>query len=236
MLHTTRAIVLRTFRHGDKAMVVHAYTERSGRRAYFARITAKGGIQASVLSPLNRIELVEKEVAERELHGLREARSVRPYNNIPFDPRRSAVLLFLQEVLYRVLREGSADPGLFGWLQEALEHLDQDDDLALFPLVFLLGFSRQLGFYPGPPEDGLDHFDLLEGNFTTAGKHSGHVMGPPLSDALAALLQGASGADAQAIPPALRRPLLDQLLLYFRLHHEGLGELRSPDVLHQVLG
>jgi hypothetical protein len=38
------------------------------------------------------------------------------------------------------------------------------------------------------------------------------------------------------IPASQRRELLDHLLLYFRMHLEGLGELKSPAILHQVLG
>ena len=36
------------------------------------------------------------------------------------------------------------------------------------------------------------------------------------------------------MPASERRDLLDHLLLYYRMHLEGLGELRSPAVLHQV--
>jgi hypothetical protein len=62
-------------------------------------------------------------------------------------------------------------------------------------------------------------------------------MGAPLSGALASLLPiGFDQMHQVTIAPALRRDLLDHLLLYFRIHMEGLGELRSPAVLHQVLG
>ena len=62
-------------------------------------------------------------------------------------------------------------------------------------------------------------------------------MGPPLSDHLAAMLSvGFDRMEALNIPAGQRRGLLDHLLLYFRMHIEGLGELRSPSVLHEVLG
>jgi hypothetical protein len=50
------------------------------------------------------------------------------------------------------------------------------------------------------------------------------------------LIADLDAAVTPAIPPTQRRALLDQLLLYYRLHVEGLGELASPEVLRQVWG
>jgi len=61
-------------------------------------------------------------------------------------------------------------------------------------------------------------------------------MDEDVGKALAYLLEvPIGGASDMVLPGDLRRRLLDQLLLYYRFHVEGLGELRSPAVLHQVL-
>jgi DNA repair protein RecO (recombination protein O) len=231
--HTTRAIVLRTVRHGDRGLVLKAFTEQFGLRGYMVRTGGRGPSRQAALQPLNRVELVVTEHADRDLQQLREVRVERPYLNLPVDPFRGAVALFVQEVLVRVLREESADAVLFGFLQDTLEQIDQGQDLAHQPLRFLVGLMGPLGIAPEPPLEGEDHFDLREGRFVQAANAHGHVIGPPNSLALGLLLEGRKGAP---IPGAVRRPLLDELLLYCRMHLEGLGELRSPAVLHQVLG
>ena len=241
MLQTTRAIVLRTIRHGDRGLVLKAFTESSGLRSYMVRTGGKGPSRMAALQALSRVELVVTESADRDLHQLREVRVERPYTNLPVDPLRGTVALFVQELLVRVLREESADPMLFEFLQEALESLDTAEDLSHFPLLFLVELSRHLGIDPEAPVDGADHFDLREGRFVEASRAHGHVIGPPQSLALAELptaWRAGSRVDAHAlrIPGPVRRLLLDQLLLYYRMHLEGLGELRSPAVLHQVLG
>ncbi|MCC7503441.1 MAG: DNA repair protein RecO [Flavobacteriales bacterium] len=236
MLQTTRAIVLRTIRHGDRGLVLKAFTESSGLRSYMVRTGGKGPSRMAALQALSRVELVVTESADRDLHQLREVRVERPYTNLPVDPLRGTVALFVQELLVRVLREESADPALFDFLQEALESLDTADDLSHFPLLFLVELSRHLGIDPEAPVDGADHFDLREGRFVEASRAHGHVIGPPQSLALAELLRAGPDAHSLRIPGPVRRLLLDQLLLYYRMHLEGLGELRSPAVLHQVLG
>lgn len=236
MLHTARAIVLKTVRHGDHTLVLKAWTNHAGVRAYMVRVGSKRGVPMAALQPLNRIELVAEERSDGELHYVRELRVEQPYLRIHQDPVRAALALFTQEVLYRVLRAESAEPALDTFVREALEAIDAAEDLRCFPLVFLLQLSGHLGFFPGEPAPNADHFDLQEGCFVPAGALHGHTMAPPLSLAFAHLLdadlRSMHGLD---IPAAQRRDLLDHLLLYFRLHVDGLGELRSPAVLHVTL-
>ncbi len=234
MLHTCRAIVLKTFRHGDKSVVLKAYTDHAGLRTYMVRTGKQGG---AALQALNRIELVADEHRERELHHARDIRVREPFQRIGIDPVRATVALFVQEVLYRVLREEAPDPGLFAFVGEVLEELDSPRDMRYFPLLFLLRLSGHLGFYPEAPTPGEDRFDLREGHFISGMLEHGHTMGLLPSAALAALLALDFGDTPDPpILPTVRRELLDHLLLYYRIHLEGLGELRSPAVLHQVLG
>lgn len=237
MLHTTRAVVLKTIRHGDGTVVLKALTEALGVRSFLVRVGKRGGIAAGALQALNRIELVAQETPERELLTVRELRVAEPYTQVPYDAIRGAVALFVQEVLYRTLRGEVADVGLFGFVQHALKALDEVPDLRNYPLVFLVRYGDELGFLPSEPLPGEDHFDLLEGEFVVGAVNHGHTMGPSLSSALADLLPiGFDQMHLLSLVPSLRRDLLDHLLLYFRMHQEGLGELRSPAVLHQLLG
>ena len=235
MLHTTRGIVLRTIRHSDSTLVLKAFTEQLGVRSFLVRSGKKSGIAPAALQALNLVELVASEAAERDLLAIRELRVDRPYTRIPNDPVRGALVLFVQEVLYRILRGESADAELYAFVEETLEAMDTVPDVRNFPLVFLVLLSGQLGFMPAPPVVGEDHFDLREGEFVRG--NGGHTMGPPLSTHLAGLL-ATDYADMHrlSIGATHRRELLDRILLYFRMHVEGLGELKSPAVLHQVLG
>ena len=237
MLHTTRAIVLKTIRHGDRTVVLKAFTEDFGLRSYMVRAGGKSGVATAALQPLNRLEIVVNEHPERDLQTVRELRVQRPYTAIPFDPVRGTLVLFVQEVLYKVLRGESADPEIFNFLDEALEAMDTAADVRNFPLVFLVQLSGQLGFQPAFPAPDEDRFDLREGEFIRGAAPHGHTLGTELSGHLAALLSvGFADLPGPAIPAMERRELLDHLLLYYRMHIEGLGELRSPAVLHQVLG
>ncbi|MBK9175328.1 MAG: recombination protein O N-terminal domain-containing protein [Flavobacteriales bacterium] len=236
MLVTTQAIGIRTIAHSDHRVVLRAWTRHAGMRSYMVRTSRRNGITPAALLPLNRLELVADEHEGRDLHVVRELRVVRPFVAIPFEPVRGAVALFVQEVLHRVLRTEGEDLALDGFLHEAIESIDTAADLRCFPLVFLLQLSGHLGFFPGPPSSGTDHFDLQEGSFTSPGIKHDHTVAPPLSTALMRLLDVDLAHLHEAdLATELRRSLLDHLLLYYRLHLDGLEPWRSPAVLQAAL-
>jgi DNA repair protein RecO (recombination protein O) len=236
MLRTVRAIVLKTVKHGDRTVILKAWTEHGGTRSYVVRTSSKKGNTAAVLQPLTRLELVADEHDERDLHNVRELRVERPFMRLHTDPLRAAVALFVQEVFYKVLRTEGEEPQLDAFVRHAIETIDTADDLRCYPLVLLIQLSGHLGFFPEYPNGTDDHFDLQEGCFFPAGARHGHTLAPPLSHAFMRLL--ATELDqlhTVSIPASQRRELLDHVLLYYRLHMEGLGEFRSPDVLHSAL-
>ncbi len=236
MVHVVEAIVLRAIKHSDNSVVLRTFTRQFGTRSYLLRLSRRNGSVGALLEPLNRLELVVSGNADRDLQNVKEARLGRPFVRIPFEPVRGAVILFVQEILYKVLRDGSPDERLFEFLHRALDHVDSAPDLRHFPIQFLLALSGHLGFRPELPMDGEDRFDLKEGHFLSGDVPHGYTLGPPLSHALARLLELKDLSDPPFTMPAEhRRQLLDHLLLYYRLHVEGTSELRSPAVLHQVL-
>ncbi len=235
MLSTTRAIVLRTFKHGDRSTVLKAYTEAFGARSYMVRAGGRSGARDAALQPLSRLELVVTETHEREMHAVRELRMDRPYTHLHTEPIRGALALFTQEVFYRTLREESADPALFAFAQEVLEAMDHGGNVSNFPLVLLVHLARHLGFFPEPPSSGEEGFDLREGSFFRGDPPHEQCMDRTDSAAFAMLMDTGIGDVTGDIVASVRRSLLERLLVYYRLHVHGFGELRSMEVLQQVL-
>ena len=234
MLITTRAVVLRLLKYGDRSVVLNAYTEQFGARTYMVRPARKG--KPLALAPLDRVELVVGEDPRRDMHNVREFRVDKPYINVPGQPARGILLLFAQEVFCRTLKEEAGDPDLFDLVLSSLEELDSSPDLPHFPLLLLARLSRHLGFLPAPPQHGQDRFDLREGNFFNGPCEHGQFLGPAQVEAFARLLAAENGTGTLQLATEQRKELLEGLLEYFRLHVPGFGQLRSPAVLHAVLG
>ncbi|QQR88128.1 MAG: DNA repair protein RecO [Flavobacteriales bacterium] len=232
MFVSTRAIVLRSVRHKDRGAVVTLYTEHHGLRSYAARVGGKSGHPPALFGPLQRLVVVASERSDRDIHQLREVRTDQPFANVGSDPLRGSVALFIQEVLLRTLRAETADAELFAFVQDALTELDGGDRTQHLPVSFLLGLCDRLGFAPAMDRTGpATWFDMEEGAFTTTEPAHPHAFGGAAVHLLGDLLGGRTDSKYAYA----RKDLLDQLLLYFRLHIAGFGELRSPSVLKAVL-
>lgn len=239
MLQTTRAVVLRTTKHTDKSIVLRAYTERFGLRAYMIRTGSKGRSSLAALQPLSRIELVVTEVGDHDLRTARDIRIEKAYTRVQQEPLRGVLLLFAQEVFDRTLREESADAQLYRFIEGALDALDTSEDVVHQPLMLLTGLCKHLGFFPEAPSSGEDRFDLREGYFFRGEPPHELCMEPEQALLFAQVLQGIGpGGMTRSTLVSRGRPrkrLLDDLLVYYRLHVDGFGELRSVDVLRAVL-
>ena len=151
MISTTRSIVLNHFRYGDSSLIVHLYTESMGRQTIFVKgaFSKKSPVRAAMFQPLH---LVETDLHHRTNRQMQRVSNVQVYcqlQNIPFDPVKSCIALFIAEILYKTLKEEEANPGLFDFLLHAIQTLDLSDcGTANFHLAFLVHYSRYLGFYP----------------------------------------------------------------------------------------
>ena len=170
MIFNTRSIVLNQLRYGDSSLIVHLYTERMGRQTVFVRgvFSKKSPVSAAMFQPLNLIETDLHHRANRQMQRISNAQIYCPLQSIPFDPVKSCIAMFIAEILYKTLREEEHNPELFNFLLHSIQTLDLNDcGTANFHLVFLVHYSRYLGFYNhlltqrfGMSFEHLDKFQL----------------------------------------------------------------------------
>lgn len=147
--------------------------------------------------------------------------------------------MFLNEVLYKSVKQQSADEHLFNFIFHAIELLDQQTaGIANFHLIFLVRLSRYLGFYPDRNKpDGADYFDMKDGVFTKYKPETWNYLSPPHTGNFYQLLRvGFEDMNDINLKNDERRYLLSKILEYYGMHVEGFGNIRSHEVLEEVLG
>lgn len=232
----TRGIVFHKLSYSDNSLIVKIYTEELGIRSYVVRgIRARRSGRASALfSPLALLDLIVYERSNRDLQHLKEVKLDEPYINIPFDEARHSILLFINEILYRCIREEEANPGMFAYLRTTLLRLDDPlVSVGNFHLAFLMEMSQFLGFSPEDNHSPINScFSLREGCFRPHTALDDSLTDAASGSLFARLMR--EGEHITGMNAASRRLLLQQLLDYYRHHLEGMGEIRSHLVLEQV--
>jgi DNA repair protein RecO (recombination protein O) len=241
MLIKTRGLIFRTIKYGDSSLILEVYTEEKGIRKYIVSGVrkARSRTPASLVQPMNLVELVAYERAGKDLQRLKEVKPALVYTRIPFDVMRGTLGLFMLEVARNAIREEEENAALFYFLFDNFQFLDQTEGpISHLHLHFLLELSAHLGFLPSGVHD-QDHplFDLKEGHFISGFPGHTHY----LDEKRSALMFNILHTSRESLNQIQSRRddrvgLLQDLVQYYRFHVEGMREINSLDILREVMG
>jgi DNA repair protein RecO (recombination protein O) len=212
-LHT-RLIILNTTKIGERSLVLHALSPDWGRRSFIASVPKGGGM--ALFQPLTVLDAEVRENPRSDLWRVHALSASHPLTGIRTSAAKNAMTLFMSEVLYRTVRDGAREEGLFEWCERSILTLDAlRGDYANYHLRFLLEFAAALGFSPS-----------LEDLMPFAGERLQEVR---------ALLQSDFGA-CMLIPlnGETRSEIAEILLRYLGYHTETRIEARSLRVLREL--
>ncbi len=239
MLHKTNGIALKTTNYSESSIVAHVYTEAFGMQAYLINGAkkSKAKIAANLFQPLHPLDLIVYHKETAGLNRIKEVHQVPLLRDIPINIHKSSVAIFINEILYKVLREQSSDRYLFHFLQQSILWLDESkSSLANFHIIFLIKLSRYLGFLPlQPSHQRYPYFDLMDGTFgNTLPAHS-HVLQEPHTSLFYSFLGTSFEQAAQVkISKNDRKNLVEKILEFYKLHTENFGTVNSLYVLEEI--
>lgn len=237
MIRKTRGIVLHTTRYGESSLVVHCYTEQFGRQSYMVKGVRKSRKQnrSNLFQPLFILDFEIYHKNSRGIQLVKEVNRAMPLNSLPFEITKSTQAIFMAEVLYRVVKEEEPNPMLAHFLINTIQYLDVlEIPSPDFHIVFLFQLSKHLGFYPqNNYGDGSVLFNLNSGLFKS-------FMANPdeqLNQEDSVLWNRYMLLDFQSLKDSEfnsihRKIMLDNLVRYFKFHVDGMGDIRSLEVLH----
>lgn len=241
MLHKTRAIVFKTTDYGESSVIVQLFTEKFGLQSYIINGVKKpkAKITRNMLQPLHLLEVVVYHKANTSIQRIAELKNAPALLSIPYDVVKSCIAIFLNEVLYKAIKQQSEDENLFEFIFSSIEWLDhQTEGLANFHLLFLIQLTRYLGFYPDATFGAkADYFDIKDGVFSRYKPNSVSYLSPPYTHHFYQLIACSFENCLQLkISNDERRYLLNKLLEYYAMHIESFGNVRSLGVLEDVIG
>ncbi|MDR1865715.1 MAG: DNA repair protein RecO [Bacteroidales bacterium] len=155
MIIHTRAIILNHLRYGESSLIAHLYTELLGRQAIFVQgvYSKKSQMRAALFQPLHIVETEIHHRDNRRMQRISHIRLLQPFHDLLYNPVKNGVALFIAEILGKTLKEEESNRDLFDFLLRALQTLDLiETGVANFHMIFLIHYTRYLGFYPNPDE------------------------------------------------------------------------------------
>ncbi len=213
MVTNSELIVLHTTKFGENSLVVHTLSREYGRRSFLVRNPGK---KSSLFLPLNILEAEIVESSKSTLYTARNLSSRHPLLGIRNNMFKNSMTMFMSEVLYRTVKDGAMEQGLYEWAEKNILLLDAiSTDFSNFHIRFLLEFAVALGFSPSShdliPFVG-DHYLLTE-KFMTA----------PFAESMLIPLNGVT-----------RNEIAEEILRYIEFHTESTLSVNSLKVLREL--
>jgi DNA repair protein RecO (recombination protein O) len=173
------------------------------------------------------VDMIVYNKPHNEINRIAEIKCRYAFKTLPYNIIKSAVSLFLTELLYKTLREEEANPELFQFIEDSLLHYDQaDHDFLNFHLQFLFKYSRYQGIEPVRISDMVH--EIESNNF---------LVSIPRKDFDKINFLIDSPYDKKInLTNDLRRKLLSMIILFYQIHFDHLKELKSHKILTEVFG
>lgn len=214
MTQNAELIVLHTTKFGENSIVVHTLSREYGRRSFLVR--GAGKKLMSLFLPLNILEAEVVESSKSNLYTARNLSARHPLMGIRSNIFKNSMTMFMSEVLYRVIKDGVNEPGLYEWCERNILLLDAvQADFSNFHLRFLLELAVALGFSP----ESRDLQPFVGSNFDVVGR----------------LMRG-SLAETMLIPMtgSQRNEVAEQILRYIEYHTDSTLRINSLKVLREL--
>jgi DNA repair protein RecO (recombination protein O) len=238
MLVRTKGIVLKVTSYAENSVVVQVFTEELGLQSYLVNGAKKpkAKIHSNMLQPLHLLDMVVYHKNTGSLQRIKEAQQTPVLQQIPLDIVKGSVAMFLNEVLYKVLKHQQPDPHLFHFVYQSVLWLDQTaSPIGNFHLSFLVKLSKFLGYLPTATPDKKPFFDLMEGVFTQSLPAHSYVLQEPHTSILHTILStGYEGSRLYQMKREDRVYMLEQVINFYRLHTSHFGQINSLEILSEI--
>ncbi len=236
----TEGIVIRTLKYGETSMISHILTRQLGLQSFIMGGVTSGNSKIGMFQVMNQLDLTVYHHEHRPMHRIKEVRYAKIYQSLPFEIHRTAVGVYMLELLRKCIQGHEVDNQLYDWIKACLDHSD-DIDLGItwIPLYFTLGLTKHLGFQPLDNHSMLNpYFDLREGRFVPHLPFHRDILDQDASALLSVLIHCPNIKQLILTNPCDkkgRKDLLYGLLEYYRFHLDHFNGLESPHILEEIL-
>ena len=237
MWFTEKGIVIHKIKYSDSASIVKLFTRESGYKSFLVRgINSRKNKLIPFLQTMNCLEFETRIRDTKDLHTLKDVRFSNQFKTFHTDFRKSGLLIFMAEILYKTLEDDYENEALYDYLLDFLKRLDQTNKIGHVAIHYLLGLTQLFGFQPEQNYSASDrYFNLQTGSFGAEFLDNSTFLDEKSSEDLNLFLGMIFDQKNQVIlPPQRRFELINGLIRYFGFHIDGMRDVKSHHVLKEL--
>ncbi len=243
-VHKTKGIVLRTVKYGETSIIVTIYTELFGIQSYLVNgvraSTKKSPARANLFQPAAILDLIVYHNELKNLQRVKEFKWGYLYQHVLSDVLKNSVALFMIELLQKTIKQPETNADLFQFIEDAFIHLDKSepDVLANYPLYFSLHLANLFGLrFADDYSEQRSFLDLKEGEFVHEQPIHPHFLDGQYSYTTSQILRTMQPGELSEIKlnHDMRRILLNAYQVFYALHIQDFGTMKTLPILKEIL-
>lgn len=225
MLYKTRGIALSYIKFRESSIITRIFTETFGMQSYIVNSVRSRNAKTKIalFQPLTLLELVVYHNKKKEINRISEIKSEYNFHSIPYEIRKTSIALFVTELLNQTLHEEGENEPLFEFIHDSILAFDtMQDDVENFHLQFLIQYSRYLGIKPESAGSMLKEIGHSKMNQESFNK----IMDQLIDNRSIGMIK---------MGKSTRNEILMAIIDYYRYHFDSIKEIKSIQVLKEVL-
>ena len=135
--HKTKGIVLRKINYSETSLIIKVLTPYEGVKSFIYQGAKRKKKKGNIISSLAIINIEYYQRNDSDLAKISNIELAKIYTSIPFDPYKSSVVFFMNEVINNTIRDNEHNDELYSFLENILQVLDLTDKFANFSIKFL---------------------------------------------------------------------------------------------------
>lgn len=230
-------IVLNTIKFRDNITIVNAYCNNLGKCGFviYGGTSGKKRGNLSLLHPLSIVDIVTADNYKGELPIIKEYNNTYNLTNIRTGIVKNSISAFIGEVIFKTLREPTADYNLYDFITKSILFLENlTENVSDFHPYFIVEYCKHLGYLPdGEKIEPGSLFDIASASFSGLHDSSSVFFSRESSDLLVRILK--NNCHKKLIITGITRYNFINEMLRYLSYHQGLDiEIKSLKILHEV--
>ncbi len=244
MIHSTRAIVLRTVKYGETSFIVTLYTELFGIQSCMVqgvrKASKKGNSKAGFFSVGAQLQIAMYHQGNKQLQRISDYQFDALHTSISTSVVKNAIVVLMMEVVHHTLNEPEPNADLYLYIETILQYIEQANEhtLTWMPHYFCLQYANYLGFgVDGIYDTTTPILHLQDGMFVAQASSNGLCCTNFESEMISKLVHTslAEFKDLQ-LENSLKRKVMHHAIQYLQLHIPHMATVKSLAVLEVVFG
>ena len=228
MKSTDEGVFIHRSPYSSNSLLTTFFTKDNGLQKF---IFKGGKKKAHSLFPMSVSEL-SYYGRNKDLLSLTDVEQAFPIT-FQFDPVKSTIAYFIAEVVQKCVLGGDADQSIYFLLKKYAFELNENEEVHLFPLQFLIDFSNVLGFMPLRNDFTARVFNIDSGDFQHTMSQQLRTFKGPSIDLLIELIEKSQLKEWPT--KENREEALKIFLNYYSIHVPKFKKLESYEILKEIL-